>query len=413
MTRSLNSIYARIQKDCVDLALKTSRVIHLSGPRQCGKTTLAKMMVSEDCDYRTLDDETYLQSALIDPNGFVRHDKKHLIIDEIQRAPNLLMAIKKVVDTDNRPGQYILTGSSNIQALPGVNESLAGRIRKIRLRTLTEGEILGNTTSFLERAFSQVFKEKSDLNRDSILEIGFRGGFPEAVRLPPKIRSIWHKEYMNALLERDLRDIVKIQRHETMHDLIRVMAGWSSKFMDISAIGSNLGVTRPTLETYINALEAMYIVERVRPWSRTDYDRVSKHSKVFMTDTGLMASLLGWDIDQVRFDSDRCGKLMETLVFHGLSTLIDADFGKYTLYHYRDREKREIDFLIEREDGSMLAIEVKAGSSVGKSDFKHLDWFKQNMAKEKPFIGIVVYTGEAAVPFGDGFWAVPMSDMWK
>ncbi len=156
-----------------------------------------------------------------------------------------------------------------------------------------------------------------------------------------------------------------------------------------------------------------YIIERVKPWIRTDYDRVGKHSKIFMTDSGLMSSLLGWGMDQVRFDSDRCGKLVETLVFHNLSALIDASFGKYSLYHYRDREKREIDFLVEREDGSMVGIEVKSSSSVGKNDFKNLAWFRKNMARENSFTGLVMYTGEESLPFGDGLWAVPISDLWK
>lgn len=413
MSKKEYCFYERIQKNSLDLALQSSRVVHLSGPRQCGKTTLARRIASKDADYRTLDDDVYLQSARIDPGGFVKHDKKHLIIDEIQRVPQLLMAIKKMVDMNNRPGQYLLTGSSNIQSLPGVTESLAGRIYKIRLRTLTEGEVLGVASSFLPRAFSQMFKQKGTADRDSILEIGFRGGFPEAIRLPCNVRSIWHKEYIHALLERDLKDIAKIQRFQAMHDLIKIMASWSSKFMDLSAIGASLGISRATFETYINALEAMYIIERVKPWIRTDYDRVGKHSKVFMTDSGLMSSLLGWGMDQVRFDSDRSGKLVETVVFQHLSALIDASFGRYSLYHYRDREKREIDFLVEREDGAMVGFEVKASSSVGKSDFKNLDWFRRNMAKENTFVGVVLYAGEEALPFGNHCWAVPISDFWK
>ena len=276
-------IYNRFQKSLVEKALGVRRVLLLTGARQCGKTTLAKMMISDERNYRTLDDPTLQKAAGIDPYGFIKHNDLTLIIDEVQRVPNLLQAIKKVVDEDNRPGQYLLIGSANIQSLPGVTESLAGRIHKIRLRPLTQGEILGIQPVFLEKAFQQDFTESAEFyDRDRILELSFRGGFPEAVRLPPDERLSWHIDYMNALLERDLKDIANIQRHESMQELIKVMAAWSSKFMDIAAIGSGLSIKRPTLQTYLNALEALFIIERVRAWTHTDYERVGKQSKTFI-----------------------------------------------------------------------------------------------------------------------------------
>ncbi len=401
--------YPRWQKQAIDQVMRTRRVLLLSGARQCGKTTLAKQLVSEDTTYRTLDDLALGTLAENDPHGFVKPTGQTLIIDEVQRVPELLSAIKMVVDENTRPGQYLLTGSANIQSLPGVQESLAGRIRKMRLRPLTQGELERKSPTFLRKAYDRSFLQEQGTayDRAVILELAFRGGFPEAIKLESRDRRQWHRDYAAALLERDLKDVARIQRQETMRELIGVLAAWSSKFMDISAIGSGLSIRRPTIETYINALETLYLVERVSPWTRTDYERVGKQKKLYMTDCGLMASVLGWRFDQVQLDSDRSGKLIETWVFNQIAAQIDASGGEYELFHYRDREKREIDFLIEREDQALLGIEVKAGSVVRESDFKHLKWFRDKLAKDRLFIGVVLYSGEFSGSMGSNLWAVP------
>lgn len=405
--------YARWQKHQIEKFIKTRRVLLLSGVRQCGKTTLAKELISNDTLYRSLDDLVLRQFAQNDPDGFITHTGKMLIIDEIQRAPSLLSAIKKMVDEDNRPGQYLLTGSSSLQSLPTATESLAGRIHKIRLRPLTQGEILGKDPLFLTKMFCQSFNDaKPFYAREQILQMAFRGGFPEPIRLAEKDRKDWYKDYVTSLLERDLQDITKIHRQDAMQKLIEILAAWSGKFMDISTIQSGLSIQRQTIESYINALEALYLVERLRPWTNTDYARIGKQTKLFMADCGLMRSILNWDIDQVRFDSDRSGKLIETFVFNELSAQVDVDNNEYQLFHYRDREKREIDFLVEHK-GSLLGIEVKAGSTINLHDFRHMRWFKNNLAKERPFIGIVLYTGAYSISFGDNMWAVPMSNLWS
>lgn len=404
----------RWSKALIESALKYRRVVILAGARQSGKTTLAKEFLSEDTAYRTLDDVSLLAAAQNDPHGFVQHASPLMIIDEVQRVPSLLSAIKKTVDEDTRPGQFLLTGSANIQSLPGVTESLAGRVKKIRLRPLSEGEIKGTFPTFLEDAFKSSFDRRWEVyNRDAIIEIASRGGFPEAVSLSQtRQRRSWHRDYLEALMERDLKDIVNIKRQDAMKELFVTLAAWSSKYMDVASICAGLAIQRPTVETYINALEALYLIEKVPPWAKTDYDRVGKQAKIFMTDSGLMASTLNWRMDDIRFDSDKIGKLIETFIFNELAVQIDLSDGQYTLYHYRDREKREIDFLIEREDGHLLGIEVKAGSAINKESFKHLEWFKNNLAKERPFSGIVLYTGEFAAPFGDNMWAVPISALW-
>lgn len=410
---AMKLFYSRWQKHKIEQAMLTRRVVLLVGARQCGKTTLAKELITGDTAYLTLDDTTLREAAENDPQNFVKHNHKTLIIDEIQRVPSLLPALKKVVDEETRPGQYLLTGSANIQALPSTQESLAGRVSKVRLRPLTQGEIKGSLPDFLTYAFNQSFNFPwTFCDKDSIIEMAFRGGFPEALTLEDRNQKKWHRDYLDALLERDLQDVAKIHRYDAMRELTKVLAAWSSKFLDVSSISSGLSVHRPTVATYINALEALYIVERVLPWTKTDYDRVGKQSKLFMTDSGLMCSILSWNKDQIRFDSDRLGKLVETFIFNELASQIDASEMDYELYHYRDRAKREIDFLIEREDQSILGIEVKSSSSIQKKDFKHLEWFQETLAKNRSFIGIVLYSGERPLSFGRNLWGIPISMLW-
>ncbi len=406
--------YPRWQKKTIKQLMSERRVLLLSGPRQSGKTTLARELESDQTEYRTLDDGTLREAAENDPQGFIKRSTNTLIIDEVQLTPSLLPAIKKAVDEDTRPGQYLLTGSANIQSLPTVRESLAGRIAKIRLRPLAQGEVKKIAPRFIESAFKQSFSRSyTYYDRDALFEMAFRGGFPEPMILQDRSRRRWHTDYINAILERDLKEITKIHRKNAMRELVNILAGWSGKFLDLSAIGSGLSIQRATIESYINALETLYLVERIYPWTKTDYARVGKQSKLFMVDSGLMTTLLKWKMNQVRFDSDRSGKLMETFAFNEIMAQVETADGLYELFHYRDREKREIDFLIEREDNALLGIEIKAGSAIGKNDFKHMKWFQNNLAKNQTFIGIILYTGEFPASFGNNLWAVPFGLLWS
>ena len=404
-----NQPYSRWLLSEVLNSLQIRRVILLQGPRQCGKSTLAKHL-NVDMIYKTLDDVILLQSAYDDPHGFIKHDKPLMIIDEIQRAPNLLLAIKKEVDEVDVMGRFLLTGSANIQTLPTVRESLAGRVRKVRLRPLAIGEIQGKNPDFIESIFAGKLQHyQATLHKTQYLELAFKGGYPEAI----KCRTLhntqtWHNDYIEAIIDRDLHDISNIKRSDALHQLVGILAAWSSKFMDISKITSHLSIDRSTVESYINALESLYIVERVRPWTHTDYARVGRQDKLFLTDSGLMASLLKWKFDEVQDDGAKNGKLLETFVFTQLAATIDASKEHFELYHYRDRDKREIDFIIQDRSGNIVAIEVKAGSAVDKKSFKHIEWFRKNMMKGQKFTGIVLYTGEHIAPFGEGLWAVPI-----
>jgi len=429
LPRALTAV-SRWKTAAVLEALQSRRVVLLSGARQCGKTTLAKsIQPSAEVIYRTLDDVALLAAAQADPHGFVLHGHQLMVIDEIQRAPALLQAIKKDVDENPAPGRFLLTGSANIQSSPQVLESLAGRVAHQRLRPFAVGEMAAVAPAFLNRATREDWAgltssfaawpgtavQASNVlsGKDAVLMHAMRGGYPEVQTLTDKAAKRWHADYLAALMARDLQDIAHIRRKDSMSKLLEVLAAWSCKLMDVSAIGSQLALARPTLESYINALEALFLVERVRPWSKTDYARVSRQDKLVMTDTGLVASLLRWQFDKVRLDTDQSGKLVEGFVYTQLAAQLDALDESGALTHYRDREQREIDFVIETQDGMTLGIEVKAGSAVGADSFKHLAWFRQRMLPaQAPFVGLVLYTGEQVLRFGERLWAVPIHALW-
>jgi predicted AAA+ superfamily ATPase len=411
----MNTEITRFREKSIKQALENRRIVILSGARQTGKTTLARQIAGKSIDYCTLDDTDMLKIALEDPKGFFKNSTaKTMIVDEIQKAPELIPEIKMLADKSNRNGQFLLTGSANLQTLPGVTESLAGRVKKIRLRPLTMSEIFSSKPVFLEKAFNGNFPLKIEgFGKNEITEIAFRGGYPEVIRLKKSAEQReWHKDYLQTLLEHDLRDIANIRRQKALSELLDILASWSAKFMDATAIGSSLSLNKLTLESYINALVSLYLFEQIPPYLKTDYDRVGRRAKFYATDTGLMASILGWNKKEVLLNHDRSGKLIETFVFQEIAALVDLH-SEYSLCQYRDRENREIDFLVEREDGALLGIEAKAGHNVSKEDFKHLEWFEKNIVKgENSFVGIVLYSGDRTIHFSKNMLAAPTAALW-
>jgi len=416
--------YKRWQVENAHRALKNRRVVAISGARQTGKTTLTRQIIGDKGIFRSLDNTALLRAANNDPNEFIKRpvsgrEKSNvpvtMVIDEIQKVPQLMSEIKLVVDKNRKPGQYLITGSANLQTIASISDSLAGRIKHIRLRPLTIGEILGKKPTFLERVFSGRFPAQiKGYDKEAIFDLSFRGGYPEAMRLGNlKERKEWYRDYLDSLIKKDLKDVENIRRHNIIKDLVKILAGWSGKYMDKSKITGLLEVSRPTLDAYSNALESMFIFERVAPWVKTDYDLAGKKSKIYMTDTGLMVSLLNWKRNDVMLNPDRSGKLMETFVFQELAAQIDLD-SDYSLYQYRDAKKREIDFIVEKENEELAGIEVKAGRSVSKSDFGPQIWFRDNIIKNKmPYRGIVLYSGEDTLSFGNGMFAIPIAALWE
>ncbi len=386
------------------------RIVHLCGCRQCGKSTLAQKIVPKEEDFFTLDSLTTREAAHNDPGVFLSRHNRTMVIDEIQKVPDLISAMKIIVDRNNEPGQFLITGSSDVFSLPSVTESLAGRVAHVRLRTLSEGEIRHSKPTFLEQIESGVFiPTPSGFGRKMVSDIAIRGGYPEAINLTPIQRKMWYQNYLQNLLERDLADVANIRRADVLEKFVETLYAYSSKYNNTSTLASVLGINRSTFATYQQYFENMYLFDALPPWGKTDYQRQTKQYKIYATDTGLMASVLKWVSAEILDDEDRLGKLVETYVYHELA--IQCELENVSMFQYRDKDKREIDFVLE--DGSKtIAIEVKASEAVRSEDFQSIQWFRNRFCQKKKSVGIILYCGRNSLSFGDGLWALPISCLW-
>lgn len=391
-------------------SLRYRRVVHITGARQTGKTTLAGATPIANARRYTMDNDNLKDAASNDPIEFtLRMNGETMIIDEVQKVPELLNAIKIHADESTERGQYLLTGSSSLDFMKKSADSLAGRMHTIRLRSLTLGEINGNSPTFLDNAFKKEFKTTfTKIGKRALIRRAFVGGFPETLDFPEHIRHEWYEDYVHTLIARDVKNVAQIRKLDLLDDILRWLLARSSKLWTKEELCTTAQISNETAKNYVSALKALYIVDRVPAWNKTDYDRIGKTPKYFAADTGFIANCLGWNEDEAFLNADLSGKLIESWVYHEISVIAECSRSKYSISHYRDKDKREIDFIVTDDHGDMLGIEVKAGGRVVKDDFKNLIWFSKNLAK-KPFTGIVLYSGDDVLPFEEGFYAVPLA----
>ena len=391
-------------------ALSFRRVVHITGARQTGKTTLASSLAFPKSRRFTMDNDRIRATAKADSIEFTRRESgETMILDEVQKVPELLNAVKIHVDESNDRGQYLLTGSASLDFSKAVSDSLAGRMHTARLRTLSLGELQGTKPTFLKGAFLREFKAPgAALNKKDIIHLAFKGGYPETLDFHDRARRQWFKDYIKTLINRDIKAVTEIRKSAVLGEIAKWLLARSSKLFTVEEACAGIGVSKPTMDSYIEALCALYLFDRVPAWNKTDYDRIGKRSKYFACDPAIMANCLEWNEDDAYLDSDLSGKLVETWAYHELSVLAETDGGDYEISHYRDKLKREIDFIVTDGRGAMLGIEIKSGGMVGLEDFRHLKWFATNLAR-KQFTGIVLYAGPDILRFGEGFYAVPLA----
>lgn len=403
-------------------AMQWIKIVMISGPRQCGKTTLMKHHLGQHDILLKLDETALQQDAADSPNTFLNRYRnyKTIAIDEIQKALPLIGEIKAFVDTDQRNGRFLISGSANYRSLPSTQESLAGRLAEVRLRTFAEGEIQNRSPRFLQRLIQNDFSEvvtRDECNKDIILQKALLGGYPSVQNLPANGRKLWFRAYLQNLLERDLIDVKRFSKPNTMIQILRYLASTSGKTINLSTVCSALNTSRYLIEEYLQALKILYLIDEIPAWTRFDTDRIGKASKWFISDSGLAAAALGYFSRDSLFKSDQSvdgdivGKLVENWCYMQLASQLGI-LSDWTMYHFRTRNNQEIDFLLENSQGELIGLEIKAGESVDASAFRHLNWFRDNIAKERKFRSFVLYSGQLVRQFGPNNIAIPMAYLW-
>ncbi|MCX7693128.1 MAG: ATP-binding protein [Tepidimonas taiwanensis] len=410
---STTSLFPRWIEPRIAEALLDTPVVLLAGPRQAGKTTLVRQVAKlQGLRYLTLDDELTLLAAREDPVGMIR-SLDRAVIDEIQRAPHLLLAIKKSVDEDRRPGRFLLTGSANVMALPTVADSLAGRMETLTLLPLSQSEIERHSTNWIDSVFAgRLPKVGQPALGGDLIERVLRGGYPEAVaRTSNRRRVAWARQYLDAIIQRDVRDVAEIDKLDHLPRLLRALAQTAGQMCNYTQLGGQVGLDGKTASRYIGILEQMYLLKRVEVWSRNRLTRVVKTPKLQFVDAGLLAALLDLTVDGVQQDRVRFGHVLETFVFGELLKHTTTADGDYRLMYYRDADKVEVDVVIENAAGRLVGVEVKAAATVRESDLRGLRKLA-SLAGSQFTMGVLLYDGNEALPLGDRIWAAPLSSLW-
>lgn len=386
-------------------------VLGIIGPRQAGKTTLAKSIGGERL-YINLDDPTYRRAALEDPVGLIR-DADGAIIDEIQRAPELMLAIKASVDADRRPGRFIVTGSANILTLRSIQDSMAGRIEMLPLLPLSQDEIAAKgQAQFLDRLFSGD-RFLTHARDPDLIDRVLTGGFPDAVaRKSATRRQDWFAAYATAITERDLPDIANIERATALPQLLRLAAALNGQLVNANDLAKRLGIDRKTALRYLDLTGKVFVTQSLSAWSNNAVKRLVKSPKLHFVDSGLAANLANVTATRLGPDKAPFGPLLEGFVLSELTKQCGWSEGRYAFSHFRDKDGAEVDIVVENQEGQIAGIEVKAAATAGPKDFAGLSRLAA-AAGERFVGGILLYDGEHALPFGEGRRAVPISALWS
>lgn len=400
--------------DTVADAMTQSRVVALLGARQAGKSTLARMLTATrlPADYLTLDDEPVRSLAAGDPQGFVTGLGRRTVIDEIQRVPSLLLAIKARVDRDPTPGQFLLTGSANLRRIPTVADALPGRVDYLTLWPFTQGELIGRPERFIARLFNRDVPRAHDapVGRGAYAETLLEGGFPDARNRTTATRLRFFDSYVTSIVERDVADTSRVQDPASVGALLRLVAARSGALARYDALARDAGIDGKTVKGHLAVLERLFLVRIRQPWHVNLGHRQIKAPKLYVSDPGLLASLIGAGERRVREDDGFAGALFETFVATELERQASWSPEPLSFWHYREGE-REVDVVIERPSGEIVGIEVKASATVRASDFRGLTHMRERLG-ERLVTGVVLYAGEHSLPFGEGLWALPLTALW-
>ena len=398
-------------------ALSDTPIVLLNGARQTGKSTLVQWLAKEahPARYITLDDAAVLSAARGDPTGFLTGLDSPIVLDEVQRAPELFLAIKAVVDRNRVPGHFLLTGSANPLLLPKLSESLAGRMEILSLWPFSQGELEGRPEDFIDRAFASKLPQfpASDLSRSELVKRVLTGGYPEVVgKASTSRRSAWFRSYVTTIVQREVRDLANIEHLTIMPRLLSLLAARAGALMNYTELSSSLGLPQSTLKRYMALFEMTFLSQPLPAWSTNIGKRLIRSRKVVLNDTGLLAHLIGLNEERIKVDPNTFGPLLENFVIMELRKQATWSKIQPQFFHFRTRKGQEVDIVLENAAGEVVGIEVKASSTVKSSDFKGLKYLSELLGDH--FLrGIVLYTGDQPVPFGSNLYALPVSTLWR
>lgn len=385
------------------------------GARQVGKTTLVKDLIDDTWQYITFDDGAQAEVARADPVGFIRNLRSpRIALDEVQRVPDTLVAIKQAVDENRTPGRFLLTGSSNALLLPKVSDALVGRMEAVRLATLSECELAGREPTFLAKLLQREAPMAEEVRvRDHLVRRIVAGCFPEPLlRRSEKRSRAWYLQYVNTLIQRDLGDLPRIGHVDAMSQLLRLTAVLSGRLVNLTELGGKLGLNRITARRYLALLEQLFLVERIAAWRASEFKRLVKTPKLHAVDTGMMCALRGITRRRLVRNHAEFGSLLESFVYNELRKQACWVDGPLTFHHYRDKDKVEVDVVIEDAAGDCYGVEVKATASLRSHDFTGLKRLRR-IAGKRFRMGVLLYDGDHTTSFGDGLFAVPIGALWS
>lgn len=408
------TLFPRFLRGAVEAALEDTRVVVIQGARQVGKSTLARQVLEGRAGARsvTLDDPEVLAAARADPATFVRHDGP-LGIDEIQRAPELLLPLKARVDRDPRPGRFLLTGSAQLLTLPRLSDALAGRLEILELWPLSQGEVGSRREGFVDRLLAGRAQQASGepVDRDEVLRRACAGGFPEARRRRGARRAAWFDSYLKTFVSRDVRDLQDIEHTRRLRGLLALLAARVGSPLNVDDLARDARLPPSTTRRYLDLLEAAYLWTRVPAWSTNRSQRVASAPKGHLVDSALCAHLLGVEGDPPSSLGVEAGPVLETFAVGEIRKQLGWSRVRAGLHHLRTHDGQEVDVVLEAASGAVAGVEVKASRTVGERDFAGLRWLRAR-AGEDFTQGVVLYTGEQTLPFGPGLWALPFSSLW-
>jgi predicted AAA+ superfamily ATPase len=416
----LVDLVPRRAESLVREALADTRVVLVNGARQAGKSTLTRLAADDRpgtvirlLEIRLLDDPATLRAATEDPTDFVDHDGL-MVIDEIQLVPELLRPIKVKVDLDPTPGRFLLTGSSRVLALRTLPDALPGRMEIVELWPFSQGEMSGEPDQFVDAAFRHgpAIEHSSTLRRRDYLERVVLGGFPEAVRRVARRRTAFFDSYLSTLIERDVLELANIERRGDLLKLLGLLAGRTGGLLVPTTIANLSGIPRTTLIRYLELLSSVFLIKTIPAWSSSQTHRAIGTPKLAFVDTGIASHLIGQDAARLGDPGGAAGSMMENFVAMELARQLTWSTERARLFHYRTKDKLEVDAVLETPDGRVVGIEVKAGATVRAEDLQGL----RNLAHalgDRFVAGFVLYTGQQTLPFGNRIRALPMDALWR